>query len=139
MSGGAAFVKMPANQIQPHLMRVLAPPRGLGCSVLTKSQFLELVCMRCEMIGISLSLSLPPPAWTVSTLLSHSVLAFLAIYRQIRDFGLTHGDRIFALAIDRQSPKIGDFEPQTLAILANFRKTWRFRRNTERIGQKNPK
>ena len=67
-----------------------------------------------------------------------AVLAFLAIYRQIRDFGLRRGYRLFDLAIDRQSPKIGDFEPQTLAILANFSKTWRFWRNTVKIGQ-NPK
>ena len=40
---------------------------------------------------------------------SLSVLAFLAIYRQIRDFGHKRGDKNLGLAIDRQSPKIGDF------------------------------
>ena len=58
------------------------------------------------------------------------VLAGLAIYRQIRDFGLCRGDRDLALAIDRQSPKIRDIEPQKLAISANLSKTWRFWRNT---------
>ena len=42
----------------------------------------------------------------------NSVLAFLAIYRQIRDFGHRAGDKNLGLAIDRQSPKIRDFEPQ---------------------------
>ena len=41
-----------------------------------------------------------------------TVLPFLAIYRQIRDFGPTFGDKNLALAIDRQSPKIRDFQPQ---------------------------
>ena len=63
------------------------------------------------------------------------VLAFLAIYRQIRDFGLLFGDRKFELAIYRQSPKFRDFEPQRLAILANSRKSLQFRRNTDKIEQ----
>ena len=33
-----------------------------------------------------------------------AVLPFLAIDRQIRDFGPTPGDKNFGLAIDRQSP-----------------------------------
>ena len=68
------------------------------------------------------------------------VLACLAIYRQIRDFGpgLCRGDRDLALAIDRQSPKIRDIEPQKLAISANLSITWRFWRNIKGIGQ-NPK
>ena len=41
-----------------------------------------------------------------------AVLAFLAIYRQIRDFRPRRGDSHLALAIDRQSPKIRDFQPQ---------------------------
>ena len=63
---------------------------------------------------------------------SSSVLAFLAIYRQIRDFGLLFGDGKFELAIYRQSPKFRDFEPQRLAILANSRIFLRFRRNTDK-------
>ena len=52
------------------------------------------------------------------------MLAFLAIYRQIRDFGPLHGDRNFGLAIDRQSPKVRDFEPGN----------WRNRRNLKNSG-----
>ena len=48
-----------------------------------------------------------------------SVLPFLVIYRQIRDFRPRRGDSHLALAIDRQSPKIGDFEPQDW-------RNWRF-------------
>ena len=62
------------------------------------------------------------------------MLAGLAIYRQIRDFGLLFGDGKFELAIYRQSPKFRDFEPQSLAILANSRKFLRFRRNTDKKG-----
>ena len=52
------------------------------------------------------------------------MLPFLAIYRQIRDFGLKLGDRSFGLAIDRQSPKVRDFEPGN----------WRNRRNLNNSG-----
>ena len=62
-----------------------------------------------------------------------SVLAFLAIYRQIRDFGPSRGDSNLALAIDRQSPKIGDFEPQKLAKLAIFNINQRFRQFSLKI------
>ena len=55
-----------------------------------------------------------------------TVLAFLAIYRQIRDFGLLFGDGKFELAIYRQLPKFRDFEPQRLAKSAKFEKQWRF-------------
>ena len=65
------------------------------------------------------------------------MLAFLAIFRQIRDFGLLSGDGKFELAMYRQSPNFRDFEPQKVAILANSSKTWRFWRNIEEIG-KNP-
>ena len=64
---------------------------------------------------------------------SYAVLAFLAIYRQIRDFGPLHGDRNFGLAIDCQSPKFRDFESQTLAKSANFKEPWRFWRITVKI------
>ena len=37
------------------------------------------------------------------------VLPFLAIYRQIRDFGHRAGDKNLGLAMDRQSPEIRDF------------------------------
>ena len=37
------------------------------------------------------------------------VLPFLAIYRQIRDFGHRAGDKNLGLAMNRQSPKIRDF------------------------------
>ena len=47
-----------------------------------------------------------------------SVLPFLAISRQIRDFGHTPGDTNLGLAIDRQSAKIRDFEAPISAILA---------------------
>ena len=57
---------------------------------------------------------------------SNTVLPFLAIYRQIRDFGLLFGDGKFELAIYRQSPKFRDFEPQRLAKSAKFEKQWRF-------------
>ena len=50
------------------------------------------------------------------TALSFTVLAFLAIYRQIRDFGLLFGDGKFELAIYRQLPKFRDFEPQDWRI-----------------------
>ena len=59
----------------------------------------------------------------------NAVLPFLAIYRQIRDFGLLLGDGKFSPAINRQSPKVRDFEPPKLAILVNFekqRRFWRF-------------
>ena len=69
--------------------------------------------------------------------LSPSVLAFLAIFRQIRDFGPLFGDGNYELAMYRQSPNFRDFEPQKLAILAKSSKTWRFWRNIEEIG-KNP-
>ena len=62
------------------------------------------------------------------------MLAGLAIYRQIRDFGLLFGDGKFELAIYRQSPKFRDFEPQRLAILANSRESSRFWRNTDKNG-----
>ena len=65
---------------------------------------------------------------------SLAVLPFLAIYRQIRDFGLLFGDGKFELAIYRQSPKFRDFGPQKLAILAKSRKSLRFRRNTDKKG-----
>ena len=42
---------------------------------------------------------------------SGPVLPFLAIYRQIRDFGLLFGDGKFELAIDRQTLIFRDFEP----------------------------
>ena len=61
------------------------------------------------------------------------MLAFLAIFRQIRDFGLLSGDGKFELAMYRQSPNFRDFEPQKVAILANSSKTWRFWRNIEEI------
>ena len=38
-----------------------------------------------------------------------TVFPGLAIYRQIRDFGLLFGDGKFELAIYRQSPKFRDF------------------------------
>ena len=53
-----------------------------------------------------------------------SVLPFLAINRQIRDFGQWHGDRKIGLAIDRQSPKFRDFESKKVAISANFWENW---------------
>ena len=62
------------------------------------------------------------------------MLPVLAIYRQIGDFGLRRGDKIFGLAIYRQSPKIGDFEPKKLAILAKFNKNWRNWRFLAKIG-----
>ena len=65
------------------------------------------------------------------------MLAFLAIFRQIRDFGPLCGDGNYELAMYRQSPNFRDFEPQKLAILAKSSKTWRFWRNIEEIG-KNP-
>ena len=52
------------------------------------------------------------------------MLAGLAIYRQIRDFGLLFGDGKFELAIYRQSPKFRDFEPGN----------WRNRRNLNNSG-----
>ena len=52
------------------------------------------------------------------------MLAGLAIYRQIRDFGLLFGDGKFELAIYRQSPKFRDFEPGN----------WRNRRNLKNSG-----
>ena len=58
------------------------------------------------------------------TIIIKTVLAFLAINRQIRDFGLRYGDGNLALAIDRQSPKIGDFQP----------KNWRYWRNSRKPG-----
>ena len=61
------------------------------------------------------------------------VLAFLAIFRQIRDFGPLYGDGNYELAIYRQSANFRDFEPQKVAILANSSKTWRFWRNIEEI------
>ena len=63
------------------------------------------------------------------------MLAFLAIFRQIRDFGPLSGDGNNELAMYRQSPNFRDFEPQKLAILAKFSKTWRFWRNIEEIGE----
>ena len=68
---------------------------------------------------------------------SSPVLPFLAIFRQIRDFGPLFGDGNYELAMYRQSPNFRDFEPQKVAILANSSKTWRFWRNIEEIG-KNP-
>ena len=62
-----------------------------------------------------------------------TVLPFLAIYRQIRDFRPRRGDSDLALAMDRQSPKIGDFEPQKLAKLAIFNINQRFRRFSLKI------
>ena len=56
-----------------------------------------------------------------------TVLAGLAIYRQIRDFGLHLGDGKFGLAINRQSPKVRDFEPQ------NWR-NWRNMKNSGYFG-----
>ena len=41
-----------------------------------------------------------------------SVLAFLAIFRQIRDFGPLSGDGNIELAMYRQLPNFRDFEPQ---------------------------
>ena len=52
------------------------------------------------------------------------MLPFLAIYRQIRDFGHRAGDKNLGLAIDRQSPKVCDFEPGN----------WRNRRNLKNSG-----
>ena len=52
------------------------------------------------------------------------MLAGLAIYRQIRDFGLLFGDGKFELAIYRQSPKFRD-----LSL-----KDWRNRRNLKNSG-----
>ena len=63
------------------------------------------------------------------------MLPFLAIFRQIRDFGPLFGDGNYELAMYRQSPNFRDFEPQKLAILAYSNKIWRFWRNTEEIGQ----
>ena len=48
-----------------------------------------------------------------------TVLAGLAIYRQIRDFGLLFGDGNFELAIYRQSPKFRDFELQNWRNMKN--------------------
>ena len=56
--------------------------------------------------------------------LHSAVLPFLAIYRQIRDFGHRAGDKNLGLAIDRQSPKVRDFEPGN----------WRNRRNLKKSG-----
>ena len=67
--------------------------------------------------------------------MSVSVLAFLAIFRQIRDFGLLSGDGKFELAMYRQSPNFRDLEPLKLAILVNSGNTWRFWRNIEEEGQ----
>ena len=47
-----------------------------------------------------------------------SVLPFLAISRQIRDFGHMPGDTNLGLAKDRQSAKIRDLEAPKLANLA---------------------
>ena len=66
---------------------------------------------------------------------STPVLAFLAIYRQIRDFGRRHGDENLALAIDRQSLKFRDFEPWKSAKLAKFEKQWRIWRFMMRISK----
>ena len=63
------------------------------------------------------------------------MLAFLAIHRQIRDFGRRHGDENLALAIDCQSPKFRDFEPWKLAKLAKFEKQWRIWRFMMRISK----
>ena len=50
------------------------------------------------------------------------MLPFLAIYRQIRDFGLLFGDGKFELAMYRQSPNFRDFEPQNRRFWQNSRK-----------------
>ena len=53
-----------------------------------------------------------------------SVLAFLAIFRQIRDFGPLSGDGNNELAMYRQSPNFRDFEPQN----------WRYWQNSVKPG-----
>ena len=63
----------------------------------------------------------------VMSFASAAVLPFLAIYRQIRDFGHRAGDKNLGLAIDRQLPKIRDFEPQ------NWR-NWRNMKNSGYFG-----
>ena len=60
-----------------------------------------------------------------------TVLPFLAIYRQIREFGPRLGDEIFGLAIHRQSLNIRDFEPLELAKSANFKENRRYWRILE--------
>ena len=57
----------------------------------------------------ALAEELTSAAWSAEA----AVLPFLAIYRQIRDFGLLFGDGKFELAIYRQSPKFRDFESQS--------------------------
>ena len=52
------------------------------------------------------------------------MLAFLAIFRQIRDFGPLSGDGNNELAMYRQSPNFRDFEPQN----------WRYWQNPVKPG-----
>ena len=59
------------------------------------------------------------------------MLAFLAIYRQIRDFGLLFGDGKLELAIDRQTRKVRDFEPLELVKSANLKENQRYWRILE--------
>ena len=63
--------------------------------------------------------------------MSNTVLPFLAIYRQIREFGPRLGDEIVGLAIHRQSLNIRDFEPLELAKSANFKENRRYWRILE--------
>ena len=53
------------------------------------------------------------------------MLPFLAIDRQIRDFGPTPGDKNFGLAIDRQSPN---------SAISSL-KDWRFWRISVEVGE----
>ena len=62
--------------------------------------------MRDNAIYIDVSIRVYTASWSVLLL---AVLPFLAIYRQIRDFGHRAGDKNLGLAMDRQSPEIRDF------------------------------